>query len=141
MDPASAAIGIAAFGFTVFNKFNEVLKTIRGASEQLEALRELSTDIEVLLAAVETANSNAHVHFRTPAELEYLERLRARARRHLEAVNDFAEKVQRPSQDGTGAFKVKVFNWFIKKKEFDDILGKMNDLRSALGLIMVFVNS
>ena len=84
MDPASAIIGIAGFGFTVFGKVNEVLQTIKGASEQLSSLKEVAEDIELLLTSLQQANANIRV--RSPAELAYLERLRARAERHLEAA-------------------------------------------------------
>ncbi|KAI0085528.1 hypothetical protein BDY19DRAFT_439425 [Irpex rosettiformis] len=141
MDGASAIIGIVAFGFTVFNKVDTILKTVRGASEELATLQELSTDIEVLLLALQRTDTDAHLRFRSPEELAYLDRLRARTQRCLEQVEVFAEKVQRPSRNGQGVRRIKMFNWYIKKNDFDDIARKMKDLESSLGLMMAFVNS
>ena len=141
MDPASAVIGIVSFGFTVFSKVNDVLKAIRGASEQLEALQGLSSDIKVLLSALQRVDTDAHLRFRSQEELAYLDRLRVRAQRSLEQVNVFAEKVQRASSTSSGVRKIKLLSWYIKKKDFEDISRKMKDLESSLGHMIAFINS
>jgi hypothetical protein len=139
MDPASAIIGIAAFGFTVFGKVNEVIKTIKDAPEQLAALNDASRDVELLLSALQQTSVN--LRLRSPAELAYLERLHARTQKCLEDINNFAEKVQRSAQNGAGTNKIKLLKWFMKKSDFDDIKQKIRDLEVSLGLLMAFVNS
>lgn len=141
MDPASATIGIASFGFTVFGKVNDILKTIRGASERLATLQELSSDIEVLLLALQRVDTDAHLRFRSSEELAYLDRLRARTQKCLVEVNAFAEKVQRSPRTAPGVRRINLFSWYIKKSDFEDISRKMKDLESSLGLMMAFINS
>lgn len=84
MDPASAVIGIVAFGFTVFGKVNEMRTAVKGASQQVQALQDTSTVVELLLIRLQTIKSRESSY--TAAELVYLEKLCARSRFCLQEV-------------------------------------------------------
>ncbi|KAI0339164.1 ankyrin [Trametopsis cervina] len=139
MDPASAIIGIVSFGLTVFGKVKEVVDTVKGASDDLQALKDVSADIEVLLLAIQ--RTDIHLHFTPGPELAYLGRLQTRVEKSLESVDAFAEKVQKLSRNANGESKINKVKWFLKKSEFDDVNQQLKDIETALGLMMAFINS
>ena len=138
MDPASAIIGFVSFGLAVFNKVDEIVRTLKGAKEDLQALRDRSADAEVLLLAIQHSHHSFQPY--SSHEAAYFGRLYARAQKYLGEVDAFADKVLQPSVVNGRDGKIKKLQWMLKRRDFDDVLQKMQDLESALNAMLGFLN-
>lgn len=139
MDPASAIIGFVGFGLTVFQKVDAVIRSLKGATNDLKAIRDRSADIQVLLIALQQTNNS--IQPSSPQETAYRGRLESRVQVCLEAINAFAEKVQHANELDAGTGKVKKLKWLLKRKDFEALSQQLKDLEISLGLMMAFVNS
>ena len=158
MDPASAIIGIVSFGFTVFQKVNEVRKAIKTAPEKLRALQESCFAVELFLRRLQAVQDCPLSHVHSPDELAYLLLLCDRATRCLEEVNEALDQISvRRSSDGktrrtnsngspksrhsTQSIAIHRIRWIMRRDDFEDITCKVRELRDALGVVLEFVNS
>ncbi|KAI0090454.1 hypothetical protein BDY19DRAFT_773051 [Irpex rosettiformis] len=141
MDPASATISIVSFGFTVFNRVNEVRKAIKAAPEQLQALQESCLVIDLYLNKLQAAQTLTLS--RTTKEMAYLDLLCRRARHHLEQVDHALNNVLVHSSRG-GEIKARSLNrfrWFLMKNDLEGISRKVKESQDALGMMLEFMHS
>lgn len=143
MDPASAIISIVSFGFTVLKKINDVRKDVKGAPEQVRSLQQLCCSIQLLLTTLDTTKSHTTPY--APEAAPHLQCLCASARECLEEVNTIIRKVTTQptstSPGASGAPKVSLKRWLMKKNDFDDASRKLRELRDTLTVMVNYMHS
>lgn len=136
MDPASAIIGMASFGFTVFKNVNRVCKDIKNAPEQLRSIEDSCDHVQLLLNQLQVASTGKQSHYDVP----YLERLCTRAQRYLEEVDVAINKVT--AKQGTEDHRperrsVRRVKWILKSNDMKDIAQKLDKLQTTLALLVI----
>lgn len=141
MDPASAIISIASFGFTVFNKFNELRRTIKGAPEQIRALQDSCVVVELLIQKLRVVEMPSTGTIYSAEDLACLEVLCDRARQRLEDVERAIRRVavHSPGRGSRIGLKIRVAKWILNKDGFEEISKKLNETRDALWTMLDFI--
>lgn len=139
MEPASAVIGIVSFGFTVFEKVNEIHKSIKGAPQQVQALQDTCNTVEMLLRKLRSLETQIVPH--SEDDLITLKRLCERSQRCLEEVEKVVDKViaKNPGRSSGSEMKIRLRKWVLNKHDLEDTSKKLKEVREALRVMMDFV--
>ena len=142
MDPASAIVGIIAFGTTVCTAVCKVRNAIKGASGQVQELRDSCIMVELLLNRLHTVK--VHTIRYSPEELAYLNILFDGSRRCMKEVDDALRDVLVPVGDGiadSGEAKVCLRRWVLNKGKIGSTSRKLHSLKETLALMLEFMHS
>ena len=140
MDPASI-LGIISFGFSVFEKVDELVRALKGAPEQLRALRESCMIVKVLLQRLNKTSERGSYELLNRSELGLFGQLEERARTCLHGVDAVVQKVMKHTKTDTGEEVIGRWKCFIKRGEFEDMSKNLGSLREALMMILMVTQS
>ena len=138
MGPASAILTFVTSALTVYQKANELRKTIKDAPKDLERLLARAHDAMMLLQELKGAEEN--LPSLSPDDITFLGDLAIRAERPLKCVEEFVAKARESMEGGGGEGKVRRLKWLIKKGEFEDVSQKLKDFDDVLHSMTSFVN-
>lgn len=137
MNAASTAAGLIGTGIKVVKFIKNAVEEIRDTPAVLQALQQRATTAEMLMEEVQS--SQLELLFRSTRDLSVLEDLAIQAKRRIDEIEVFVEKMQRKGKDGE--MKVAKVKWLFKRKDVQTLSAKLDQLQNVLVAIINVANS
>lgn len=132
MDAIGTVCGAMKVVFEVYTKVKELRKVHEDAPEQLEDLENSCCRIELFLRNLAHSIPDTCHDTEIESEAVLVERLKRTAKRCMEDVEGFLDKVLSSSGDAEGGYALSRLKWVWNRHDYEAILKKLKDLEDDL---------